>query len=251
MTIGSVEELEALPIGSVITVRDTAERQWTRDHAGWMREGVPSVPSSFFEGLAADGRVTDWASAGPEPGSVYRTGSTWVLVTQVKDNVVTYLTWRGETFRVRSSATIDQVRGWRGTRKVAPGDVPEWLRVLRTNIGLLRQYEEFVEASVSAADQVATLRREMEAMRVAQPGTVRVHVTGTGLVPVEKSDGHVPKDVAVTEVVAQWSTDLAFDVSGEGCLCDQVNEAMIRERLGIDPEYPGIGFTYSTDCGRH
>jgi hypothetical protein len=246
MTIQSVEQLEALPSGTIISVRDTEERQWTKDEGGWVRDGVPRpVPSKFFEGLALDDRIKDWTSMDPEPGVVYRRARYWYLVTRVEGQDVWYLVWRDRVFRERSSTTIEVIRAWGQGTRIRPNDVPDWLQVFHANLPVLTVYEQFAVSNLALVTERGTLRAEVAASRVARPAVVQVRVRGVTPIPSEKADGHVPKGAEVTEVSATWRTDLEFEESGAGCLCGRVTHAMVAERVGT------ASFTFSTDCGRH
>jgi hypothetical protein len=256
MTVTTMEELAAMPVGSAIKVRQAnGTFDWGRPDPGvWVRD-ESRVPDAMFTGLVTAGRVVDASRTDPEPGDVYR----WprrdriYLVTAVAGRSATLMGFRHDRYVSEDHyAFTDMARVF---HRVPPNDVPEWIRTVWSATQPLLSRATVAEAALEDRNAtVSTLNEsvaELQRQQANRPGTVQVRVQGTSQVPTEKADGHVPDSARVDSVVARWQASLSLETSGAGCLCHQVTSAWVVEQLGIDPAQPSGTFEFSANCGRH
>src|SRR5262245_39366351 len=84
MTIGSVEDLERMPVDSRIRVveRSGSSNDWTRVAEGWTLRGAV-LQSEMFSGLVIAGCVSDAATLVPIAGQWRATSTFWYYVLHV------------------------------------------------------------------------------------------------------------------------------------------------------------------------
>lgn len=256
MTISSIEELAALPVGESVRVTGNriGARVFARVKDGFDFEGTVVDPE-WFAGYVAEGKVMNFATGDPEAGDFYvSTGGHSYIITLVADNTVTITQFtRGRMVETMSRRLVD-VRDYRWTKQ-APSQRPEWYDVVypvlislsQVRVNLTNTQTELGQArqsSTEAAQELALLK----SMRVAQ---VAVVATGTSKVPVEKAAGLVPQGTTVSDVTATWRR--MFTLTTEpvsGCACGAASREVVSALLDIEDDSTHE-WTFHADCGRH
>lgn len=257
MTISSMEQLEALPVGGAVRVASTvgsgSPRVFTRVKDGFDYDGAVVDPK-WFVGYVAEGKVQNFATGDPEAGDFFVSGGRHgYIILLVADGMVTIAQFSNDRFVEVLSRRIEDVRGFNWTRK-APSDRPAWydtmypvlIQMSQVRVNLTNTQTDYARAEGARVEAV----RELAALKEARVAQVAVVATGTSEVPVEKAAGLVPEGATVSDVTATWRR--MFTVTTEpvrGCACG-ISREQVAELLTIEDDGTHE-WTFHADCGRH
>lgn len=166
MPIATMEELDAVPIGTNVLVHtgSTSRQEWTRTTEGWT-SGTAFLESEMLRGFVAQGRIEDVRRLQPVVGEWWRGRHYWFQVMEVGDQHVRCLMFRRDFPALTEEATA--LTRFDGNRLVRMDAMPteictaEWMQFMVT---------QHIQMMVTSAEQEVRIqtfkqRPEPESLR--------------------------------------------------------------------------------------
>jgi hypothetical protein len=176
MTIGTIEELEALPPGTQVVVdsKGLGRKTWLRTEKGWNRNAA-TLPSGMFHGAVSAGRVVRADQVLPEEWSWWTSGPGGTTVCVVVSTDTGTGTAQIARFRDR------QWGGFMNGLDVGQFGPSGWTRVeplpwMLSVEGLLIMHLALVRSTANLDVELSTLRDRVEQMEHAPPVSTELDV---------------------------------------------------------------------------
>lgn len=164
MSIGTMAELETIPIGKVVRIDD---RDWTRTEKGLAREGA-DLDLSHFTGAIKRGAVRDMHDEPPAAGEWWEGTSRIYYILRVDESRVWHTTLRRDTGAVYNRQGNSRIHAWVGNATLSrlsgapaiianqPGRVDDIVAYGE----LLAQYTDSQEAVRLATDRLRRMEEK-------------------------------------------------------------------------------------------